>query len=101
MSVVSEKPVQSNLHVECKTRRIIRSDYVRNKQVLYPVTKELLEKLNCKDIYDLEDRCPFHSNFKLKVLSITKALEIIIGTLLGNFSMTMVQMKAILEDQDF
>lgn len=40
------------------------SDYVRNKQVLYPVTKELLEKLNCKDIYDLEDRCPFHSNFK-------------------------------------
>lgn len=40
------------------------SDYVRNKQVLYPVTKELLEKLNCKDIYDLEDRCPLHSNFK-------------------------------------
>lgn len=40
------------------------SDYVRNKQVLYPVTKELLEKLNCKDIYDLEDKCPFNSNFK-------------------------------------
>ena len=40
------------------------SDYVRNKQVLYPVTKELLEKLNCKDIYDLEDRCQFNSNFK-------------------------------------
>lgn len=31
------------------------SDYVRNKQVLYPVTKELLKKLNCNDIYDLED----------------------------------------------
>ena len=40
------------------------SDYERNKQVLYPVTKELLEKLNCKDIYDLEDRCQFNSNFK-------------------------------------
>lgn len=40
------------------------SDYVRNKQVLYPVTKELLEKLDCEDIYDLEDKCPFHSKFK-------------------------------------
>lgn len=39
------------------------SDYVRNKQVLYPVTKELLEKLNCYNIYDLEDRSPFGSNF--------------------------------------
>lgn len=39
------------------------SDYVRNKQVLYPVTKELLEKLNCYDIYDLEDRSPLGSNF--------------------------------------
>lgn len=39
------------------------SDYVRNKQVLYPVTKELLKKLNCKDIYDLEERFPFGSNF--------------------------------------
>lgn len=41
------------------------SDYVRNKQVLYPVTKELLEKLNCKDIYDLEDKfIPLDSNLK-------------------------------------
>lgn len=40
------------------------SDYVRNKQVLYPVTKELLEKLNCKDIYDLKNKFPFESNFK-------------------------------------
>ena len=32
------------------------SDYERNKQVLYPVTKELLEKLNYNDAYDLEDR---------------------------------------------
>ena len=40
------------------------SDYVRKKHVWYPVTKELLEKLNCKDIYDLEDRCQFNSNFK-------------------------------------
>lgn len=39
------------------------SDYVRNKQVLYPVTKELLEKLNCYNIYDLEDRSPLGSNF--------------------------------------
>lgn len=40
------------------------SNYVRNKQVLYPVTKELLEKLNCDDVYDLEDKCPSNSNFK-------------------------------------
>ena len=39
------------------------SDYVRNKQVLYPVTKELLEKLNCSDTYDLEDRFPAGSKF--------------------------------------
>ena len=39
------------------------SDYVRNKQVLYPVTKELLEKLNCVDAYDLEDRFPAGSKF--------------------------------------
>ena len=39
------------------------SDYVRNKQVLYPVTKELLEKLNCSDAYDLEDRFPAGSKF--------------------------------------
>ncbi len=39
------------------------SDYVRKKQVLYPVTKELLEKLNCYNIYDLEDRSPLGSNF--------------------------------------
>lgn len=39
------------------------SDYVRNKQVLYPVTKELLKKLNCYDIYDLEDRSPLGSSF--------------------------------------
>lgn len=39
------------------------SDYVRNKQVLYPVTKELLKKLNCYNIYDLEDRSPLGSNF--------------------------------------
>lgn len=44
------------------------SDYVRNKQVLYPVTKELLEKLNCEDIYDLEDKCPSNSNFKAEGL---------------------------------
>lgn len=30
------------------------SDYVRNKQVLYPVTKELLDRLNISDIFDLE-----------------------------------------------
>lgn len=29
------------------------SDYVRNKQVLYPVTKELLDRLNISDIFDL------------------------------------------------
>lgn len=39
------------------------SDYVRNKQVLYPVTKELLGKLNCDDIYDLAERFPSGSNF--------------------------------------
>ena len=39
------------------------SDYVRNKQVLYPVTKELLEKLNCNDIYDLEGRFSAGSKF--------------------------------------
>lgn len=30
------------------------SDYVRNKQVLYPVTKELLDRLNISDIFDLD-----------------------------------------------
>ena len=39
------------------------SDYVRNKQVLYPVKKELLEKLNCSDAYDIEDRSPVGSKF--------------------------------------
>lgn len=29
------------------------SDYVRNKQVLYPVTKELLDRLNISNIFDL------------------------------------------------
>lgn len=40
------------------------SDYVRNKQVLYPVTKELLEKLNCNNIYDLEEKFPARSKFE-------------------------------------
>lgn len=40
------------------------SDYVRNKQVLYPVTKELLEKLNCNNIYDLEEKFPVRSKFE-------------------------------------
>ena len=39
------------------------SDYVRNKQVLYPVTKELLEKLNCSDAHDIEDWFPAGSKF--------------------------------------
>ena len=30
------------------------SDYVRNKQVLYPVTQELLDRLNISDIFDLD-----------------------------------------------
>lgn len=42
------------------------SDYVRNKQVLYPVTKELLEKLNCNDAYDLEEKFPSKSNFTIE-----------------------------------
>ena len=40
------------------------SDYVRKKQVLYPVTKELLKKLNCDDIYDLEEKFPARSKFE-------------------------------------
>ena len=40
------------------------SDYVRNKQVLYPVTKELLKKLNYDDIYDLEEKFPARSKFE-------------------------------------
>ena len=40
------------------------SDYVRKKQVLYPVTKELLKKLNCDDIYDLEENFPARSKFE-------------------------------------
>ena len=40
------------------------SDYVRKKQVLYPVTKELLKKLNYDDIYDLEEKFPARSNFE-------------------------------------
>ena len=31
------------------------SDYVRNKQVLYPVTKELLDRLNISDIFINDD----------------------------------------------
>lgn len=38
------------------------SDYVRNKQVLYPVTKELLDRLNISDIFDLD--FPRGSKFK-------------------------------------
>ena len=30
------------------------SDYVRNKQVLYPVTTEVLDRLNIIDIFDLD-----------------------------------------------
>ena len=44
------------------------SDYERNKQVLYPVTKELLEKLNCNDIYDIEEKFPAKSNFTIEGL---------------------------------
>ena len=42
------------------------SDYVRNKQVLYPITKELLEKLNCMDAYDLEEKFPARSKFEVE-----------------------------------
>ena len=42
------------------------SDYESNKQVLYPVTKELLEKINCNDIYDLEEKFPSKSNFTIE-----------------------------------
>ena len=42
------------------------SDYERNKQVLYPVTKELLEKLNYMDAYDIEDQFPVGSNFTIE-----------------------------------
>ena len=42
------------------------SDYVRNKQVLYPVTKELLKKLNCDDAYDLEERFSAGSKFTVE-----------------------------------
>lgn len=38
-------------------------DYVRKKQVLYPLTKELLKKLHCEDIYYLEYSFPFGSKF--------------------------------------
>ena len=38
------------------------SHYVRNKQVLYPVTKELLDRLNIIDIFDLD--FPRGSKFK-------------------------------------
>ena len=30
------------------------SDYERNKQVLYPVTKELLDRLNISNVFDLD-----------------------------------------------
>ena len=42
------------------------SDYVRHTQVLYPVTKELLEKLNCDDAYDLEERFSAGSKFTVE-----------------------------------
>ncbi len=32
------------------------SDYVRNKQVMYPIDKDLLKKLGVKDAWDLEDK---------------------------------------------
>ncbi len=35
------------------------SDYVHNKQVLYPITKELLDKMGIKDSFEIEDKlCP-------------------------------------------
>ena len=39
------------------------SDYVRNKQILYPITKDLLEKLNCEDSYDLEEKFNLKGKF--------------------------------------
>lgn len=39
------------------------SDYVRNKQVLYPVTKELLGKFNYNDVYDFYEKFPAGSKF--------------------------------------
>lgn len=39
------------------------SDYIHNKQVLYPITKDLLEKLNCGDSYDLEEKFNIKGKF--------------------------------------
>ena len=32
------------------------SDYEHNRAVMYPITLEVLNKLNCKDAFDLEER---------------------------------------------
>ena len=32
------------------------SDYVHNKQVLYPITKELLDKMGIKDSFEIEEK---------------------------------------------
>lgn len=39
------------------------SDYIHNKQVLYPITKDLLEKLDCEDSYELEDKFNIKGKF--------------------------------------
>ena len=34
------------------------SDYVHIKAIMYPITKETLEKMNLKSLYDLEEKFP-------------------------------------------
>lgn len=34
------------------------SDYVYTKAIMYPITKETLEKMNLEDVYDLEEKFP-------------------------------------------
>lgn len=34
------------------------SDYVHTKSIIYPITKEILVKMNLEDVYNLEEKFP-------------------------------------------
>lgn len=74
------------------------SDYVRNKQVLYPVTKELLDRLNISNIFDLD--FPRGSKFDAVLLTIA-AQKTTINTWLMKLIVIM-ELKAVnLAEPDF
>ena len=42
------------------------SDYVHNKQVLYPITKDLLDKMGIKDSFEIEEKLYPEDNIEIE-----------------------------------